>query len=219
MNIIVIGCGRVGAELAYSLFIEGHRVSVIDNKEAAFLNLPHDFRGRTIVGEALNRNILLRAGADTADGLAVVTNSDTINAVVAHAVRSVFGIQNIVVRNYDPLWRPVFEIFNLQIVSSTSWGAQRLEEMLYHSELRSVFSAGNGEIEIYEFNLPASMHGQKASQLISMPDECSLVGLTRAGKAMLPNPNTIFETNDVLLVSATIKGIECLRGKLKGQEV
>ncbi|OGO42172.1 MAG: portal protein [Chloroflexi bacterium RBG_16_58_14] len=219
MNIIVIGCGRVGAELAYRLFKQGHRVTVLDYNEAAFHNLPHDFRGRTIVGEALNQNVLLRAGVEHADGLAAVTNSDTVNAVVAHAVRTAYGLQNIVVRNFDPLWRPLFEVYNLQVISSTSWGAQRMEEMLYHAELRTVFSAGNGEVEIYEVNIPASLHGQPASSLQASTGECRLVGLTRAGKAMLPDADTILETGDVLLVSATLQGIQPLREQLKPQEV
>jgi trk system potassium uptake protein TrkA len=219
MNIIVVGCGRVGAELAYRLFNQSHRVTVVDHQDAAFHNLPPDFRGRTIVGEALNQNVLLRAGVDHADGLAVVTNSDTVNAVVAHAARSAYGIQNVVVRNFDPRWRPLYEAYNLQVVSSTSWGAQRLEEMLYHAELRTVFSAGNGEVEIYEFNIPAALHGQTAGSLLSTNTEASLVGLTRAGKATLPNSNTVLETGDVLLVSATIQGVQALRKLLKPEEV
>jgi trk system potassium uptake protein TrkA len=162
---------------------------------------------------------LLSRGIEHADGLAAVTNSDTVNAVVAHAVRTAYGLQNIVVRNFDPLWRPLFEAYNLQVISSTSWGAQRMEEMLYHAELRTVFSAGNGEVEIYEVNIPAFLHGQPASSLQVSTGECRLVGLTRAGKAMLPDADTILETGDVLLVSATLQGIQPLREQLKPQEV
>ena len=61
MNVIVIGCGRVGAELAYRLFQGGHSVVVVDEDERSFHNLPSDFRGRTVVGEVLNRNVLHRA--------------------------------------------------------------------------------------------------------------------------------------------------------------
>lgn len=165
MNIIVVGCGREGSELAYRLFKEGNRVTVVDYNESAFQNLPDDFRGRTIVGEALNQNVLVRAGIEHADGVAAVTNSDTVNAVIAHAVRAAYGIKNVVVRNFDPAWRPMFEAYNLHVVSSTSWGAQRLEEMLYHGELHTVFSAGNGEVEIYEVKVPEALHGQPASRL------------------------------------------------------
>ena len=219
MNIIVVGCGRVGAELAHRLFKQGHRVTVIDFVEAAFHNLPPDFRGRTLVGEALNLNILLRAGIEHADGLAAVTNSDTVNAVVAHAVRMAYGIQNIVVRNFDPHWRPLFEAYNLPVVSSTSWGAQRMEEMLYHGELRTVFSAGNGEVELYEIKIPASRDGQTVAALVGDNQEVRLSGLTRAGKAILPDPDTRLAAGDILLVSATMQGIHALRQQLKQEEV
>ncbi len=62
MKVIVIGCGRLGAELAYNLFKRGHDVSVIDNVPASFNNLPADFQGRLNEGEALSQDVLHRAG-------------------------------------------------------------------------------------------------------------------------------------------------------------
>ena len=50
MNYIVVGSGRLGATLAYQLFLNQHKVTVIDLDGAAFANLPPDFRGRTIEG-------------------------------------------------------------------------------------------------------------------------------------------------------------------------
>lgn len=219
MNIIIIGSGRLGAELAYRLYTSGHRVTIVDNDEAAFHNLPHDFRGRTILGDALNQNVLVRAGIEHTNGVAVVTNSDTVNGVVAHAIRSAYNIQNIVVRNFDPLWRPLYEEYNLQVISSISWGAQRLEELLYQADLHTIFSAGNGEVEIYEFTIPGALNGQLASELLSASDQYRLVGLTRAGKAMLPDKDTVLMENDVLLASATGQGAQELRKQLSVQEV
>lgn len=210
MNLIVIGCGRVGSELAYRLFQKGHKVTVIDQDDHAFTNLPDDFLGRMVEGEALNKEVLLHAGIETADGVAIVTSSDTLNAVLGHTIRSVFNITNLVVRNFDPTWRPMFEAFELQIISSTSWGAQRIEELLYHREMRTVFSAGNGEVEVYEFTIPAGWDGYALSKL-NMGDECIAVGLTRSGTALIPSSNTILREGDALLVSATLDGIRALR--------
>ena len=213
MNYIVIGCGRVGSELAYRLYQNGHRVTVIDITDEAFANLPHDFRGRTLEGEPLNQDLLRRAGIEQADGVALVTSSDSVNAVVAHVAREVFGITNIVVRNYEPQWRSMYEIFNLQVVSSSSWGAQRLEELLYHVEMHSVFSAGNGEVEIYEFTVPTAWIDKSLKELL--PDEgCIPVGLTRAGNAILPDLDAPLVEGDIVLVSATLKGIDELRGRV-----
>jgi trk system potassium uptake protein len=215
MNMIVIGCGRVGAELAYRLFKKSHRVTVVDKVSSAFANLPSDFRGRTLEGDPLNQDLLRRAGIEHADGIALVTSSDSLNAVVAHVARSVFGISNIVVRNYEPQWRSMYEAFNLQAVSSSSWGAQRLEELLYHIEMRSIFSAGNGEVEIYEFAIPPGWDGKSLRELLPAKD-CVLAGLTRAGNAILPDLGFELLEGDVILVSATLDGIEALRKRVAG---
>ena len=101
MNMIVIGCGRVGAELAYRLHRNGHTVVVVDQTETAFQNLPVGFRGRTVQGEALSQDVLQRAGIEEAGGLAAVTNSDSLNAVIGHLARKHYGVPVVVVRNYD----------------------------------------------------------------------------------------------------------------------
>jgi trk system potassium uptake protein len=213
MKMIVIGCGRVGAELAYRLYKKGHRVTVIDKVDSAFANLPPDFRGRTLEGDPLNQDLLRRAGIEGSGGIALVTSSDSLNAVIAHVARTVYGISNVVVRNYEPQWRSMYEAFNLQVVSSSSWGAQRLEELLYNVEMRSVFSAGNGEVEIYEFAIPLAWDGKSLGELL--PDsDCKLAGLTRAGTALLPDLSFELLEGDVVLVSATLSGIEELRKRI-----
>ena len=213
MNIVVVGCGRVGAELAYRLFQKGHQVAVIDQVASAFDNLPEDFRGRTVEGEVLAQDVLRRAGIEQAEGLAAVTNSDSLNAVVAHVARTVYHVPQVVVRNYHPHWRPLHEAFGLQVVSSTSWGAQRIEELLYHADARSVFSAGNGEVEIYELVVPEAWRGHSLEDLLPT-GQCLAVALTRAGRAMLPSQAARLEGGDVLHLSATLAGIEALRHRL-----
>jgi len=214
MNIIVVGCGRVGAELAFRLFQRGHQVTVIDYLSTAFANLPPDFRGRTIQGEVLNQQVLHRAGIEKADGLAMVTSSDTVNAVVAHAAKMVYGISNIIVRNYDPRWRSLYEHFGVQVVSSSSWGAQRIEELLIEPKGHTVLSAGNGEVEIYEIVITSALQGKELGELLQDNAECLAVSLTRAGKAIVPNAKTGVAAGDLVLMSATYDGITALRQAL-----
>ncbi|MDE2058635.1 MAG: NAD-binding protein [candidate division NC10 bacterium] len=214
MNIIVVGCGRIGAELAYRLFQKGHQVAIIDQVASALNNLPTDFRGRTVHGEALATDVLRRAGIEQADGLAAVTNSDSLNAVVAHVAQTVYHVAQVVVRNYHPRWRILHEAFGLQVVSSTSWGAARIEELLYPTVARSVFSAGNGEVEIYELVVPKAWHDRSLHDLLPA-GECLAVALTRAGKAMLPSSEERLEVGDILHLSTNLAGIETLRRRLK----
>ena len=214
MNFIVVGCGRVGAELSYRLFKSGHQIVVIDNNKETFNRLHSDFRGRTLEGEALGENVLERAGIREADGLAAVTNSDTLNVAVAHTARAFYNMPIVVARNYDPNVRVVIEAFGLQTVSSTFWGAQRVEELLINPSQKVVYSAGNGEVEVYEVHIPEAWDGRKLGDLIATVKGCFPVAITRAGHSYLPEATTPLEKGDMLNVSTTFEGISLLSARL-----
>lgn len=214
MNFFVIGCGRVGSELAFRLYKNGHKVVVIDKNRDALNGLSSEFRGRTIEGDVLVEGMLERAGISEADGLAAVTNSDTLNAVVAHIANVVYKVPLVVVRNYDPAMLPVLEAFGLQVVSSTSWGAQRIQELLLDPSFRTIFSAGNGEVEVYEMMISPTWHDKSLGELLRDNPDCLPVALTRAGRALLPSPDILLQTGDLLNVSATFSGIKNLRSQL-----
>lgn len=216
MNFIVVGCGRVGAELSFRLFQNGHQVVVVDSDQKAFNRLHPDFRGRAVEGEALSSDTLSRAGIDKADGIAVATNSDTMNAVIGHTIRIHYpNVQQVIVRNYDPAMREMLEAFGLQIVSSTAWGAERLQELLIDPSFRAVFSAGNGEVEVYEMYISPKWDGLAISNLLDGCNNTICAALTRAGRAELPTPNSKLKSGDVLTVSATLDGVKALRAKLQ----
>lgn len=215
MKTIVVGCGRLGAELAYRLYKKGHQVTVMDPSPQRFNQLPADFQGRTIYGDLLSADLMESADFEHADALAAVTDDDSVNAVVAHVARTKYHIRNVVVRNYAPALRPVLEAFGFQIVSSSSWGAQRMEEILDNTRLNTVFSAGNGEVEVYEIVLPEEWEGRPLAALTENSRECIVVALTRNGHATLPAPETLLKAGDILDISATASGIACLQGVLE----
>ncbi len=214
MNFIVVGCGRVGAELCYHLFRRGHHIVVVDINKEAFNRLHPDFRGRTLEGEGLAEGVLERAGIREADGLAAVTNSDTLNAVVAHAARIIYNVPNVVARNYDPNLRAVIETFGLQTVGSTYWGAQRVEELLMSPSQRMVYSAGNGEVEVYEVQIPQEWEGHTLGELMEPLKQCYPVALSRTGHSLLPEASIRLQTGDMLDVSSTFDGISELTVRL-----
>ncbi len=220
MNFIIVGCGRVGAELAYRLFKNKHQVVVVDSNQKSFNRLHPDFRGRTVEGEALSSDTLERAGLDKADGIAVVTNSDTMNAVIGHIARVHYPqVKQVVVRNYDPAMREMLEAFDLQLVSSTAWGAERVQELLIDPTFRAVFSAGNGEVELYEMNIAEKWNGKTIADLLEGCKDTVIAALTRSGRAELPSSSSILRSGDILTVSATLEGVTSLRARIQqGQE-
>ena len=214
MNFIVIGCGRVGAELCYHLYNSGHQVVVVDIDKESFNRLHPEFRGRTLEGEGLAEGVLERAGIREADGLAAVTNSDTLNAVVAHAARTIYNVPNVVARNYDPNLRAVIEVFGLQTVGSTSWGAQRVEELMMNPTQRVVYSAGNGEVEVYEVKIPREWDGQTLGKLLETLEQCYPVAVSRAGRSFLPDMSMELQNGDLLNFSSTFEGMRALMARV-----
>ncbi len=216
MNFVVIGCGRVGEQLAYRLYKQKHKVVVVDNNRNNFNRLPADFHGRTVEGEVLSLDTFTRASMETADGVAVVTNSDVLNAVIGHAIRSHYPlVKRVLVRNYDPAAREMQESFGLQVISSTAWGAERMQELLIDASFHTVFSAGNGEVELYEMYIPEHWRERKVSNLLSgCSNTIVIAALTRAGRAELVSPDSILKGGDVLTVSATLEGVTALNARL-----
>jgi trk system potassium uptake protein TrkA len=137
-----------------------------------------------------------------------------LNAVIAHAARVLFNVPNVVARNYDPNLRTVIEAFGLQTVGSTSWGAQRVEELLVYPSQRMVYSTGNGEVEVYELLIPEEWNGRTLGELLAPLEQCYPVALSRAGRSSLPEPQTKLQAGDLLDVSSTFEGIGALTERL-----
>lgn len=213
MKTIVVGCGRIGAELAYRLYKRGHEVTVIDEREAAFQNLPDDFRGRTLEGDVLSEEMHHRSGMAQAQSLAAVTNVDALNAVVGHIARTVYQIPHVVIRNYNPRRRALCDAFELPVICSSTWGAQQMEELLTPTATRTMLTAGGGEVGIYEITINEKLHGHLLQDLLG--DSAVLaVALTRADAAVLPTAETRLATGDRLLVSATPAGMATVQQRL-----
>jgi len=212
MNIIIVGCGRVGVELALALH-QNHVVSVIDRNPLSFDRLGLHFSGRTVQGHGMDRTVLERAGIEKAAALAAVASSDNVNAIVSRIARDIYHVNRVVARSYNPRRAPIYEKLNLQTVSSSSWGAQRIEQLLVHPGLQSISSAGNGEVQVYELTVPSEWDGCRVSELVPM-EHAIPVALARNGKGILPRPETILQLQDILQVSSTPEGVKILRERV-----
>jgi trk system potassium uptake protein TrkA len=213
-QIIIVGCGRVGTELALSTFQKGHLVTVVDSNPDAFERLGPGFRGRTVQGDGFNQDTLKRAGIETADAFAAVTASDSVNIVAARVARDLFHIRHVVARVYNPRRTPIYEKLGLQTIASSSWAAQRIEQLILHPDLQSVYVAGNGEVQIYEISIHEDWEGRPIGDLV--PAEGAIpVALARGGRGSLPKRDTLLKAHDLLQVSATEAGAALLRQRLK----
>lgn len=202
MKILIVGCGRVGAELAMSISRHGHDVTIVDQNPAAFDRLASGFKGRTLQGIAFDRAVLERAGIEAADAFAATTSSDHANIVAAKVARDIFHVPNVVARIYNPAQREVYERLGLQTVTSSSWGAQRIEQLLLHPGLIDMETIGHGEVKVLEVQVPAKWVGKPIENVLD--GRVIVFAVTRAGRAFTPRPGDKLQAADLAYLSLPV---------------
>ena len=130
MKVVIMGCGRVGAQLAALLDTDGHTVSVLDNNVHSFRRLPPDFKGTALLGNGLDGEVLKKAGIGEADAFVAVTQGDNRNVMAAQMARHIFNIPRVICRIYDPLRQELYQTLGLEAVSPTTIFARILKERL-----------------------------------------------------------------------------------------
>jgi trk system potassium uptake protein TrkA len=130
MNIIILGCGRVGALLAANLDAKGHDITVIDQNAASFERLPATFQGRTVLGSGTDMDVQRRAGIEQADAFVACTPGDNRNIAASEIAREIFHVPKVVARINDPLREKVFHELGLETVCPTLLGADLVREAL-----------------------------------------------------------------------------------------
>ena len=142
MHIIIVGCGRVGSQLAQILSPEGHNVVIIDKNPGAFKRLGPDFNGITICGIGFDPEILKRAGIERADALAAVTNGDNSNIMVSQIAKKMYNVPRVITRIYDPLRADIYKKFGLNTIGTTTIVAQIFRSALLKESSKLEFSIG-----------------------------------------------------------------------------
>jgi trk system potassium uptake protein TrkA len=115
----VIGCGRVGAEVAGRLSTAGHDVTVIDVLTEAFGRLPEDFAGQAIRGDGTDEDVLRRAGAQGADHLFALTEGDNRNVLTAQLAAESLGVRNVVAKVNDPVRADAYAALGIATICRT----------------------------------------------------------------------------------------------------
>ena len=146
MKVVIMGCGRVGAELATTLDREGQQVSIMDINAHQFTRvLPDTFGGRKITGNGIDQDALRRAGIEEADAFVAVTPGDNRNVMACQIAKHIFGVERVVCRIYDPIREEMYHNLGLRTISPTRVGARLIKEALEAEETGTVAGPENAQ--------------------------------------------------------------------------
>ena len=136
---MIVGCGRVGSQIAAEMDRTGHDVTIIDRDPGQFSRaalrgvLASDFTGDQVVGNGTDAEVLRRAGIEHADGFVAVTEGDNRNIMAAQIAKHVFKVPHVVARIYDPERADAYEKLGLHTFCPTIEGAKNIQRMLMES--------------------------------------------------------------------------------------
>jgi len=150
MYIIIVGCGRLGAQLATKLSEEGHDVAVVDHDPDNFSRLSDEFNGATITGVEFDMEVLKSAGIEHADGFAAVTNGDNMNIMAAQVAKTIFKVPMVVARVFDPVKGETYRALGLETVCPTTSAANIIYSKFMIRNEESHFILPGGGIELVE---------------------------------------------------------------------
>lgn len=213
MKVIVMGCGRMGEKVAWMLSKAGHTVVVIDSDPKLLAHLGSDFPGQKVQGIGMDRKVLIRAGIETADAFAATSSSDNLNIVASRIAREIFQVPRVIARLYDPRRAEIYRRLGLVTMSMIDWGAERIIELLTHTNLDPLLSLGKGEVILTSIDLPQHLVGRTVRDLF-VPGEISVIAIVREGEALMPDSGTEFCTGDSVYLSVHANAMERLEAML-----
>jgi trk system potassium uptake protein TrkA len=209
MHVIVVGCGRVGSEVALNLASNGHDVIVIDRRAEAFRRLGEDFKGTTMVGVGFDRDVLTEAGITPECAVAAVTSGDNSNILIARVARETFGVKHVVARIYDPRRASIYERLGIATVASVAWTSARVLRHLLAEESTPDWIDPSAKFTIVERRVPAAGAGLTVGSVEAASNGRAVV-LGRFGEASIPKPSVLLQEDDVLHVVIPADNTELL---------
>lgn len=131
---VIIGCGRLGANLANTLSNETANVLIMDENKASFRRLASNFGGLSIVGNGTDFERLKEAQIQKASAVIAVTNDDNTNIMVAQIARDIFGVERVIARLYDPDCESVYQELGIDTICPSVLSAKEIDKLLSDTE-------------------------------------------------------------------------------------
>ncbi len=211
MYVIIVGCGRVGSELAKLLSGEGHDLVIIDKNRVAFDRIGAMFNGLVLVGNGFDLNLLKQAGIEKADAFCAVTNGDNTNLISAQVAKKIFKVPKVIARVYDPQRAHIYAALGLDIISGTMLFAAMLRDKIIESRFSS-YLIETKELGVLEIEAKNSLIG-KAVEDINMPGEFLVVAIRRLQGVIIPEARTTLKAKDTLMAVVKVASLNKIKEK------
>jgi trk system potassium uptake protein TrkA len=199
MYVIVVGCGKVGSNLAKELTESNHDVVVIDSDPEKFKQLGSGFNGKIVLGVPIDEDILIEAGIEKADAVAAVSPDENMNIMVAQIAKEAFKVPRVIPRVYDPDRDIIFQKLGLNTMCLTTIAVAHVKKILEHKSGDVWHTFGSKSIGFKYIEPDIKNIGKSVKEI---DNQNSLIfGIVRDGEFLFAQPNTKIDKDDTLVIA------------------
>lgn len=228
MKIIILGAGQVGSNLAESLVAENNDITVIDLDPLRLTLLQDRFDLRTVRGHAAHPSVLKQAGAEDADMLVAVTQSDETNLVACRIASTLFNVPTRIarIRSHDFLGQKagfLAEHFGVDhVISPEEEVTNTLRRLIEHPEALQVLDFADGKVRLVAVRAyhGGPLVGHELRDIKRhMPNlECRIPAIYRRDRGIVPTGITVIEPGDEVFFLARKEDIPSVLRELRHME-
>jgi trk system potassium uptake protein len=203
MFVLIVGGGKAGSQLAYSLLKEGHKVKVIEDRRIVLERLQQELpEGIIVPGDGSSPAVMESAGIKEAQVLAAVTGEDETNLVIATLARFEFNVPRIIARVNNPknAWLFTPDMGVDVALNQTEILAHLIAEEMSMGDMMTLLKLRKGEYSLVEEKVhPTSFAAGKMLSQLDLPTECVVAAIIRKGRLVIPHGDTVLQPADEIL--------------------
>ncbi|MGD8575828.1 MAG: Trk system potassium transporter TrkA, partial [Thiohalophilus sp.] len=225
MKIIILGAGQVGSSLAENLSSEANDITLVDQREEILQGLQDRLDLRTVLGHAAYPDVLQRAGADDADMLIAVTDSDETNMVACQVAYTIFHTPTKIARvrsleylKYNNLFGPSALPVDV-LISPEQLITNYIQSLIYHPGALQVLDFADGLVQLVGvkayYGGPLVGHELRTLRKHMPGIEARVAAIYRRGRPIIPEGHTVIEADDEVFFIAASKNIRSVMSELR----
>ncbi|MDD3174808.1 MAG: TrkA family potassium uptake protein [Herbinix sp.] len=196
MYIIIIGCGRLGSNLAKEFADEGNDVCVMDRNGDRLNALGSGFNGQMVRGIEFDSDNLIEAGIEQAEALLAVTPDDNINITVALIAEKIFRVPKIIARVNNPSKKFIYKELGIDTINPIQYEIEILKSKMVVKSI-DIVSTLDDRFEIIE--IPVSKGKTIRVKDVEEKYDCIISGIIKGSVARLPQKNEEIHEGDRII--------------------
>lgn len=228
MKIIILGAGQVGSSVAANLVSEANDITIVDINPKLVQSLSERYDLQTVVGVASHPSVLAKAGANDADMIIAVTNSDEVNMVACQVAYTLFHtptkiarIRHLDYQNHPALFAQ--EALPIDVlISPEQVVTEYIARLVSFPGALQVLDFANGKAQMVTIRAAGEgiLVGHKISDICKQVSAVNyrVVSIFRGGTAIIPDGNTVIESGDELFIIGAPKHIKTLLKAVRQKE-